>query len=127
MKPVIALLGRTGVRLIIYLDDLLFMNSSKVELQQDMATAQYLLERESRFCDKPREIAFSVGVSRISCEYSGYDSAPASLQGRIDQVPLFEDAITSRSFSTGAPQPMGKLTASIQAVFPPCIIGTCRI
>ena len=41
MKPVVALLRRTGI---IYLDDLLFMNSSKVGLQQDMTTAQYFLE-----------------------------------------------------------------------------------
>ena len=33
MKPVVALLRRTGIRLIVYLDDLLFMNSSKTGLQ----------------------------------------------------------------------------------------------
>jgi hypothetical protein len=44
MKPVVALLRRAGIRLIIYLDDRLFMNQSKEGLQLDMATAQYLLE-----------------------------------------------------------------------------------
>ena len=44
MKPVVALLRRAGIRLIIYLDDLLFMNQSQVGLEQDMATARYLLE-----------------------------------------------------------------------------------
>ena len=44
MKPFVALLRRTSIRLTIYLDDLLFMNSSKVGLQQDMTTARYLLE-----------------------------------------------------------------------------------
>ena len=61
--------------------------------------------RASGLCDKRREIMFSTdstaGVSRVCCEYSGYDSAPARLQGRGDQIPLFQTVITSRSFSTG--------------------------
>ena len=65
-----------------------------------------VLARESRLRNKPREILFStdttVGVSRVRCEYSGYDSAPARLQGGGDQIPLFQDVIASRSFSTGA-------------------------
>ena len=44
MKPVVALLRRAGIRLIIYLDDLMFMNQSKEGLGLDMATARYLLE-----------------------------------------------------------------------------------
>ncbi len=47
-------------------------------LKQDMATAQYLLE-------KSREISVcsdtEVGVSGLCGEYPGYDSAPARLQG----------------------------------------------
>ena len=65
-----------------------------------------VLARESRLRNKPREILFSTdttaGVSRVRCEYSGYDSAPARLQGGGDQIPLFQDVIASRSFSTGA-------------------------
>ena len=44
MKPVVSLLRRTGIRLIIYLDDILLMNASETGLQQDMHTAQHLLE-----------------------------------------------------------------------------------
>ena len=44
MKPVVSLLRRTGIRLIIYLDDILLMNASETGLRQDMHTAQYLLE-----------------------------------------------------------------------------------
>ena len=65
-----------------------------------------VLARESRLHNKPREILFStdttVGVSRLRCEYSGYDSAPARLQGGGDQIPLFQDVIASRRFSMGA-------------------------
>ena len=44
LKPVVALLRRARIRLIIYLDDLLFMNQSQVGQEQDIATARYLLE-----------------------------------------------------------------------------------
>ena len=44
MKPVLALLRRSGVRMIIYLDDLLFLNASEEGLRQNMATARYLRE-----------------------------------------------------------------------------------
>ena len=65
-----------------------------------------VLARESGLRNKPREILLStdttVGVCQVRCEYSGYDSAPARLQGGGDQIPLFQDVIASRSFSTGA-------------------------
>ena len=81
-----------------------FMNSSKGRpTGHDYSS---VLARESRLRNKPREIFFPtdtpVGVSRVRCEYSGYDSAPARLQGGGDQIPLFQDVIASRSFSTGA-------------------------
>ena len=41
------------------------------------------------------------GVSWVRCEYSGYDSAPARLQGRGDQIPLLQTVITTRSLGTG--------------------------
>ncbi len=44
LKPVVALLRQAGIRLIIYLDDLLFMSQSKEGLGLDMATARYLLK-----------------------------------------------------------------------------------
>ena len=44
MKPVVALLRLAGIRYIIYLDDLLFVNQSNQGLVLDMATARYLLE-----------------------------------------------------------------------------------
>ena len=106
LKPVVALLRRTGIRLIIYLDELLFMNSSKSQMSSTGHDHSSVLARESGLRNKPREILLStdttVGVSRVRCEYSGYDSAPARLQGGGDQIPLFQDIIASRSFSTGA-------------------------
>ena len=60
----------------------------------------------------------AVGVSRVSSKYSGNDSAPARLQGGSNKSPLHPLASASRSFSPGAIPADGKLTASIQAIFP---------
>jgi hypothetical protein len=49
MKPVVALLRRAGIRLIIYLGDLLFMNQSKEGLKLVMATAQYIPTQQLEF------------------------------------------------------------------------------
>ena len=43
MKPIIALLRRIGVRLVIYLDDILLLNQSQVGLQKDRDTLLWLL------------------------------------------------------------------------------------
>lgn len=42
MKPVVAILRRTGIRLIVYLGDILFMNQTPAGLQKDMATVLHL-------------------------------------------------------------------------------------
>ena len=44
MKPVVALLRRSGIRQIIYLYDILFMNQTLPGLQRDISTAIHLLE-----------------------------------------------------------------------------------
>ena len=81
-----------------------------------------VLARESRLRNKPREIFLStdttVGVSRVCCEYSGYDSAPARLQGGGDQtrcskILLHHEVSVRELFKL-----IGKLTASVQAIFP---------
>lgn len=44
LKPIVALLRRLGVRVVIYLDDMLFLNQRKELLVVDMNTALWLLE-----------------------------------------------------------------------------------
>ena len=107
--------------------DNLFGRHTPHECVRDRSPARHayssILIREPRFCDQPREILFStnpaVRISRVSSEHSGYDSAPAGLQSEFNQDALFNSTISTRCFSTGTiSRLIGKLTASIQAVFP---------
>jgi len=45
MKPVVAVLRASGIRVVIYLDDLLFLNSTEQGVAKDLGTAVELLER----------------------------------------------------------------------------------
>lgn len=79
IKQVVALLCRVGIRRIIYLDYLLFMNQSKEGLYLDMATARYFLENLG-FVNHLKKSCFTpthagLGISRFCSEYSGYDLA----------------------------------------------------
>ena len=107
--------------------DNLFGRHAPHECVRDRSPARHayssILIRGPRFCDQPREILFStnpaVRISRVSSEHSGYDSAPARLQSEFNQDALFNSSISTRCFSTGTiSRLIGKLTASIQAVFP---------
>ena len=76
MKPAVALLRRSGIRMIINLDDILFMSASKEGLQQYMATEQYLLENLDfliyfeKLCFLPNHqlkfLGFVVHTSRVT-------------------------------------------------------------
>jgi hypothetical protein len=61
--------------------------------------------RKFRFCDKFREVVFhansDIRVSRVSSKHSGYDSAPARLQGGSDKSRLQRPDSTSRGVSQG--------------------------
>ena len=43
LKPVVAILRRLGIRVVLYLDDMLIMASSREEAQTHLATAMHLL------------------------------------------------------------------------------------
>ena len=121
LKPVVALLRRARVRLIIYLDDLLFMNQSKDGLGLDMATARYLLEN----------LGFVINLEKSSfvptqnMEFLGFvvntqamtlllpNSKVESIKSHCNYL-LALPEVSVRDLS----QLIGKLTASIQAIFP---------
>ena len=105
MKPVVALLRQTGIRLIIYLDDdLLFMNSSKVGLQQDMTTARYLLENLGfvinleKSCFQPTQQLEFLGfvVNTLDMTLLLPDCKVEAIKSHCSKM------LPSRSFSTGA-------------------------
>ena len=121
MKPVVALLRRTGIRLIIYLDDLLFMNSSKVGLQQDMTTAQYLLENLGfvinleKSCFQPTQQLKFLGfvVNTLDMTLLQPDCKVEAIKSHCSKM-LLHHEVSVRELS----QLIGKLTASIQGIFP---------
>ena len=121
MKPVVALLRRTGIRLIIYLDDLLFMNSSKVGLQQDMTTAQYLLENLrfvinlEKSCFQPTQQLEFLGfvVNTLDMTLLLPDCKVEAIKSHCSKM-LLHHEVSVRELS----QLIGKLTASIHAIFP---------
>ena len=121
MKPAVSLLRRTGVRLIIYLDDILLMNAFETGLQQDMHTAQYLLENLGfvinleKSCFQPTQqlefLGFLVNTRDMTlllpdCKVSSIKTLCSTLLSQRD--------VSVRELS----RLIGKLTASIQAVFP---------
>ena len=121
MKPVVSLLRRTGIRLIIYLDDILLMNASETGLRQDIHTAQYLLENLGfvinleKSCFQPTQqlefLGFLVNTRDMTlllpdCKVSSIKTLCSTLLSQRD--------VSVRELS----QLIGKLTASIQAVFP---------
>ena len=121
MKPVVALLRRTGIRLIVYLDDILFMNSSEVGLQQDMITAQYLLEHlgfvinveKSCFQPTPQLEFLGFVVNTLDMTLLLPDCKVEAIKSHCSKL-LLHHEVSVRELS----QLIGKLTASIQAVFP---------
>ena len=121
MKPVVALLRRAGIRLIIYLDDLLFMHATQEGLREDMATARYLLENLGFVINLEK----SVFVPTQKLEFLGFvintidmilvlpDDKVKSIKS-LCRTLLGQQLVSVRDLS----QLIGKLTASIQAVFP---------
>jgi hypothetical protein len=121
MKPVVALLRRAGIRLIIYLDDLLFMNQSREGLQLDMTTAQYLLENLGfvinfeKSCFAPTQVleflGFLVNTRDMTLHLPDYKVE--AIKADCNSL-LVRREVSVRELS----QLIGKLTASIQAIFP---------
>jgi hypothetical protein len=121
LKPVVALLRRAGIRLIIYLDDLLFMNQSKEGLGLDMATARYLLENLGfvinleKSCFVPTQtlefLGFVVNTQAMTLLLP--DCKVESIKSHCSYLLALHE-VSVRDLS----QLIGKLTASIQAIFP---------
>ena len=119
LKPVVALLRRARIRLIIYLDDLLFMNQSKEGLGLDMATARYLLENLGfvinleKSCFVPTQnmefLGFVVNTQAMTLLLP--NSKVESLNSHCNYLLVLPE-VSVRDLS----QLIGKLTASIQAI-----------
>lgn len=121
MKPVVSLLRRSGVRLIIYLDDILFMNQSPLGLQRDMSTALHLLENlgfvvnltKSHFTPTQSLEFLGFQVNTIAMTLVLPQHKVKSIQDLCLQL-MDQRPVTVRTVA----QLIGKLSASIQVVFP---------
>ena len=115
LKPVMSLLLRTGIRLIIYLDDVLLMNASETGLQEDMHTAQYLLQN----------LGFVINLEK-SCfqptqqlEFLGFlvNTWDMTLLLPDCKVSSIKTAISTRCFSTGTIS----VDRQVDRLYPGCI------
>ena len=75
LKPVVAFLRKRGIPLIIYLDDILILNESKIGAEEDFALAVSILERCWFLVNNEK----SIGVASQRIEYLGLIADSVSL------------------------------------------------
>lgn len=121
MKIPIAILRRLGIRLVIYLDDILIMNQSLTGIQSDLSTAVYLLENLGFLINQEKSVLVPSHVT----EFLGFTvnsetmtlSLPKEKVIKIKQNCL--DLASRQSVSArDLAQLIGRLTATNQAVLP---------
>lgn len=101
MKPVAALLRRSSIRLIVYLDDILVMNQTATGLQRDISTATQLLENLGFVINltksqlKPYQIRVKISV--VSSGYLEYDTCSSPGESDSNQISLLSDAVSERT------------------------------
>ena len=108
------------LNLIIYLDDILFMNQTPTGLQRDMSTAIHLLEN----------LGFVINLTKSqlkptqSLEFLGFivdtkNMTPVLPQGKVTIKDLCSQMLSQTELTVrDIARLIGKLTASIQAIFP---------
>ena len=121
MKIPIAILRRLGIRLVIYLDDILIMNQSLTDIISDLSTAVYLLENLGFLINQEK----SVLVPSHITEFLGFtvNSETMTLSLPKDKVLKIKenclDLVNRQPVSVrGLAQLIGRLTATNQAVLP---------
>ena len=121
LKPVIGLLRRLGIRMLIFLDDLLLLNQSRTDLIVDMNSTIWLLEHLGFLINWKK----SVMIPSQKLEYLGFlvDSKKMSLSLPEDkivkiqlecQLLLEQDIVSARCLS----KLIGRLTSTVLAILP---------
>ena len=121
LKPVVAFLRRIGMRIVIYLDDMLIMNQSSTHLLRDRDTVLWVLQQLGFLINWKKSILIPFQVG----EFLGFilDSVQMTIhlpQTKINQIIshcrqlLLQDSISVRDLS----RIIGRMTASMQAIFP---------
>lgn len=121
MKIPIAILRRLGIRLVIYLDDILIMNQSLTGIQSDLSTAVYLLENLGFLVNQEKSVLVPSHVTEFLGFTVNSQTMTLSLQKekviKIKQNCL--DLVSRQSVSArDLAQLIGRLMATNQAVLP---------
>lgn len=121
MKPVVGLLRRLGVKLIIYLDDILILSRSKEKLVQSRNTTLFLLQMLGFMINWKKSMLDAVQViSFLGFEIDSVNMLFKLPEGKVQKIKdeckriLKEESLSVREMS----QLIGKLISTMQAVIP---------
>ncbi|VDI25873.1 Hypothetical predicted protein [Mytilus galloprovincialis] len=121
MKVPASFLRRLGIRLVVYLDDILILNQSKREMSV-RSTTYSKASSKFRISNKRKEISFcpisTNAFSRISSELGRYESVPSNPKIQKIQKLCKEVKNSVKITVKKLSELIGNLTASIQAIFP---------
>ena len=121
MKPIVSLLRRIGIRLLIYLDDLLILNQNKVQLAKDANSLIFLLQNlglvinwGKSVLEPTQELEYlGMLINSNTMELSLPQTKLHDIQSRCKQM-LAQDTTTVHKLA----QLIGTLTATMQAIHP---------
>ena len=121
MKPTVFLLRRIGIRLLIYLDDLLILNQNKVQLAKDAHSLIFLLQNlglvinwGKSVLEPTQELEYlGMLINSNTMELSLPQTKLHDIQSRCKQM-LAQDTTTVHKLA----QLIGTLTATMQAIHP---------
>ena len=121
LRPVVAFLRRLGVRLLIYLDDILLLNQSQAELEKDKCSVLFLLHKLGFVVNQKK----SMLIPSQKIEYLGFviDSGRLTLSLPPEKVTKIQEecrqVLQQRSVRVRQLSHLiGMLTATILAVLP---------
>ena len=121
MKPVIALLRRIGVRLVIYLDDILLLNQSQDGLQKDRDTLLWLLHNlgwlinwKKSVLDPSQHLEFlGLTIDSIKMEITLSETKVAGIKQKCSNL-LGRQTVSIQELASL----IGTLNATVEAVIP---------
>ena len=120
MKPVVATLRNLGIRLIIYLGDLLILANSEQTARLHLATAQSLLENLGFVINLKKVSVVPSTENRVSRYDCGFvNILPCPSQGQSQEYSQGMRVFDCKSqLARQLAHLLGRLSSSIQAVFP---------
>ena len=121
LKPVVSVLRRAGVKLVIYLDDMILLNQDQSLLRSQIKTTVWLLEHlgfqinwEKSMLNPVQQIEFlGFVIDSVSMKVSLPDDKVQKIQTKCQEM-LNAKTVTVRALA----KLIGKVAASVQAILP---------